>query len=115
MSFCTESDHLVCINPVWFKTMTLIAVFYNLAFYIVAIYAIAKAKEWIRVPTLIWAVILSIFLVTMISEQKWGEYRSKAFDKVVLPYAFFALIPWIIAARMWPEHPFTAASITKTE
>jgi len=87
--------------------MTTIAVSYNLPFYFVAIYAYARGIDAIRIPTLLWAVFLSTFLIAMIAEQKWGEYKSKAFDKLLVPYAIFVFVPWIVFARVWSKHPFT--------
>lgn len=104
---CIKADRLLCVNPVWFKTMTTFAVCYNLPYYFLALYAFIRGKEIIRIPSIIWAVIMTVFLWTMIAEQKYGIYPSQNFDEIFIPYVAFAIIPWIVVLRVIGSHPFT--------
>jgi hypothetical protein len=109
IEFCYKSDQLLCVNPVWFKVMTTIAVSYNLPYYFLALYAFLSGKEIIRTASLIWSIVMTIFLWTMIAEQKYGEYKSQDFDALFVPYVAFTIIPWFVFLRVLGPHPFTRA------
>ena len=110
---CDHADTLLCVNPVWFRTMCFLPVFVYLPFYFVGIYAFIFGKEWIRLPVYTWALLLSASLVVMTAEQKWGEYKSHNFDSLFWPYIAYIIIPWIYVIRICPKHPFSRKVVTE--
>ena len=103
-------DPLLIARPVFFKvTIWLDNLFYG-PFYAVAIYAFIKGKEWIRLPSLIWAVSLASGVIMILSEEAFGQYRTSHFALVAFANISWIIFPIIILVRFgMTEHPFTKA------
>jgi hypothetical protein len=101
-------DPLLLARPVWWKvTIWIDALFFG-PFYVVAIYAYWRGREWIRVPSLIYASVLITIVQVILSEEFWGPYRSPRLAIVLLANAPWLLFPIYILVRMVPQpHPFS--------
>ena len=101
-------DPLLIARPVFFKvTIWLDNLLYG-PFYAVAIYAFIKGKEWIRLPSLIWAVSMMSGVIMILSEEAFGQFRTSHFALVALANASWIVFPIIILFRFGlTEHPFT--------
>lgn len=101
-------DPLLMARPVFFKvTIWLDNLLYG-PFYAVAIYAFVKGKEWIRLPSVVYAVAMISGVIMILSEEAFGQYRTSHLALVVAANASWIIFPLIILARMWAtEHPFT--------
>ena len=101
-------DPLLIARPVFFKvTIWLDNLFYG-PFYAVAIYAFIKGKEWIRLPSLIWAVSMMSGVIMILSEEAFGQFRTSHFALVASANASWIIFPIIILIRFgMTEHPFT--------
>jgi len=101
-------DPLLIARPVSFKvTIWLDNLLYG-PFYLVAIYAYIKGKQSIRLPSIIYAVSMISGVITILSEEAFGQYRTPHLALVVTANASWIIFPLIILFRMGlTEHPFT--------
>ncbi len=101
-------DPLLMARPVFFKvTIWLDNLFYG-PFYLIAIYAYSKGKEWIRLPSIIYAVSMISGVIMILSEEAFGQYSTPHLAIVVAANASWIIFPLIILFRMGlNEHPFT--------
>lgn len=101
-------DPLQSLRPVWWKATIWLDVVLFGPFYITAIYAFIKGKEWIRIPTIIVMSILFTNVFIICSEEIFGHTSA-----INLPLVLFANAPWLLFPvfliwKMWKnEHPFT--------
>lgn len=107
-------DPLLMARPVFFKvTIWLDNLLYG-PFYLIAIYAYYKGKEWIRLPSIIYAVSMMSGVIMILSEEAFGQYHTSHLALVIAANASWIIFPLIILFRMGlNEHPFTrlAASV----
>jgi len=67
-----------------------------------------KGKEWIRLPSIIYAVSMISGVIMILSEEAFGQYRTSHLALVVFANASWIIFPLIILFRMGlNEHPFT--------
>ena len=101
-------DPLQWARPTWWKaTIWLDAVFFG-PYYLFAIYAFIKGKDWIRIPTIIYSSILFTNVFIIMSEEYWGPHATFAPFVVTLANAPWFLFPIFLVWKMWRhEHPFT--------
>jgi hypothetical protein len=87
-------DPLVIARPVWWKvTIWIDALFFG-PFYLMAIYAFLRGKEWIRIPSIIYASVMLTNVTIILSEEAFGPYRTPAFGIVFLTNLPWLLFPW---------------------
>jgi hypothetical protein len=105
-------DPVLMARPVWWKATIWIDALLFGPFYVFAIYAYIKGKEWIRIPSIIYASILWTNVFIIMSEEIWGPHATPQLGWVLLANGPWAIFPLIIIARMWRggEHPFTRAA-----
>ncbi len=102
-------DPVLLARPPWWKaTIWIDALFFG-PFYAVAIYAYIKGKEWIRIPSIIYASVLLTNVTIILSEEMFGPHATPQLPIVLLANAPWLLMPVYIIYRMWRyAHPFTA-------
>ena len=100
-------DPLQSARPVWWKaTIWLDAVIFG-PYYLFAIYAFIKGKNWIRIPTLVIMPILFTNVFIICSEEIWGPTHALNLPLVLLANAPWALFPIFLIWKMARnEHPF---------
>jgi hypothetical protein len=91
-------------------------------FYLVLIYAIARGREWIRLPTFFFAGMIVMNLVVYLAVGILGDaplfalacrqgsgfdYKSPNPLTSIAMNGFYPLVALLFAARMWRPHPFT--------
>ena len=108
-------DPLLLARPVWWKmTIWIDDLFYG-PFYIVAIYTFVKGKNWIRIPSVLYAGMLFATVVIILGEEKAGPSASPNFAVVLLANLPWLLFPLILAVRMFSSAtPFTRMSTDAT-
>jgi hypothetical protein len=101
-------DPLLMARPVFFKvTIWLDNLLYG-PFYLVAVYAYIKGKEWIRLPSIIWAVSMMSGVIMILSEEAFGQYRTPHLALVIAANISWIIFPLIVLFRFGVnEHPFT--------
>lgn len=111
MWWCELADPLLCANPLWFKVMCFVSPFVYAPLYLVAIYAMVRGLEWIRIPILITSGALFYTLSVILIEQAWGPYASHNVPLIFAAYFSYWLLPVFLTLRFaFSPHPFTTSS-----
>jgi hypothetical protein len=84
-----------------------IDVIWNGPFYVAAIYAITRAREWIRGPALVWCGSMTAAVLIILSEEYSGVHKAPHFGYVLALNLPWLLLPLGTLIRMAREHPFT--------
>jgi hypothetical protein len=100
---------LIARPPFWKATIWLDVLLFG-PFYAVALYAYWKGRDWIRLPSIIYATMLFTNVFIILFEEVAGQFASPQLAIVVALNLPWLLMPVAIIARMWrSEHPFTRA------
>ena len=73
-------------------------------FYVVAIYAYTKGKEWIRIPSIVYASVMITNVTIILFEEVLGPYASPSLGIVLLANASWIIFPLLIIWRMRNDH-----------
>lgn len=102
-------DPLLIARPVWWKMTIWIDALGFGPFYAVAIYAYLTGRDWIRLPSVIWASVMLTNVTIILSEEFSGPHATPHPVIVLLANLPWLLMPVAVIARMArSEHPFTA-------
>lgn len=109
-------DPLLMARPVWWRaTIWMDCVLFG-PFYLVAVYAFVKGKNWIRLPAVIYSTIMVTNVSIILSEEAWGPHASPALLAVIGANASWVIFPVLIVIRMWKsETPFARAEEKKDD
>lgn len=104
-------DPVLLARPPWWKaTIWIDALFFG-PFYLVATYAFVAGKDWIRLPSVIWAAVMLTNVTIILSEEMFGPYATPQLPVVLLANLAWLAMPILLIARMARrEHPFTVAA-----
>ncbi len=106
-SYGSTYDPLLMARPQWWKqTIWLDVLFYG-PFYAVSIYAFLRGREWIRVPALFYSGMMFADVFIILGEEIAGPYASPHLPVVLALNLPWLLLPILLTARLWQEHPFT--------
>jgi len=101
-------DPLLWARPAWYRATIWIDVLLFGPFYAAAIFAFARAREWIRVPSLIWAGLMFANVTIILFDELFGEHASPHPWIVIGSNASWLIVPIIMVWRMArTPHPFT--------
>lgn len=93
--------------PFWLMTIWIDVVFFG-PFYAVAIYAFLRGRDWIRLPSLFWAGMMTANVLIILMEERYGTYASPRFGIVLAANLPWLVVPAALIVRMaWRSHPFT--------
>ncbi len=84
-------DPVLLARPAWWKVTIWIDGLFFGPFYIVAIYAYIKGKEWIRIPSIIYASTLLTVVLVILGEEIGGTHTTPH-----LPIVLLANLPWLL-------------------
>ena len=103
-------DSVLWARPVWYQMTIWLDVLIFGPFYVVAIYAYTKGRDWIRVPSIVYASILFTNVFIILGEELAGPHAAPNFLPVFAANAPWLVFPVVIVARMARTvHPFTRA------
>lgn len=91
--------------PFWQMTMWIDVVFFG-PFYLAAIYAFIRGRNWIRVPALVWSGTMLANVLIILMEERYGLTPAPDFWTVVLFNLPWLAFPLLMIARMWRDRPF---------
>ena len=102
-------DPVLIARPAWWRaTIWIDAVFFG-PFYVFAIYAFAKGRNWIRLASIVWASVMLTNVFIILFEEVLGEHASPQLFRVFLANAAWVIFPIIVLLRMWRSvNPFAA-------
>ena len=101
-------DPLQRLRPMWWQATIWLDVILFGPFYLAAIYAFIKGKDWIRIPTFLIMSILFTNVFIILSEEIAGPTPALNLPLVLLANLPWLLFPVFLIRKMWrKEHPFT--------
>jgi len=107
--WCEVADPVFCHNPVWMKVMAWVSPFIYGPFYLFAIYAFIKGRNWIRVPGLMYGWGLFYTVSIIFAEEYMGEHPALNFPAVFWGNFPWWFIPFLLMIRLARPNPFTRA------
>jgi hypothetical protein len=79
-------------------------------FYAVAIYAVLRGRDWIRIPAVYWAGLMTANVLIILMEERYGIHATPRFAVVLAANLPWLLLPQAVLVRMLRSpHPFTRA------
>jgi hypothetical protein len=83
--------------PFWRMTIWIDVLFFG-PFYLAAIYAFVRGREWIRTPALVWSGMMTANVLIILMEERYGVYATPHFGVVLA-----SNLPWLLmpAAVIW--------------
>lgn len=103
-------DPALMARPPWWRATIWIDCLFFGPFYLLAIYAYTKGKEWIRIPSIVYASVMITNVAIILFEEIAGPYASPSLGTVLFANASWIIFPILIIWRMRDEkHPFTRA------
>ena len=108
--YAHDADPLFMSPPVWMRIVTGLSAFVYGPFYILLVYALLRGRNWIQLPAVIYATMISsitgiiVFGVEFFGEPEFQTRNAAKFLAFNLPYV---LIPLALLVRMRKPMPFT--------
>ena len=108
-SWYADADILFRNPPFWMRIVTGLSAFVYMPFYAVLVAALARGWNWIQLPSVIYATMIStitgiiVFGVEFFGEPEWRSPRPLKFLAFNIAYV---VIPLILLVRMWKPLPF---------
>lgn len=94
----------------WRATIWIDALFFG-PFYVYAIYAYVKGRNWIHFFSIIWASVMLTNVTIILFEEVRGDHASPHLGRVFLSNAAWLIFPVIVLWRMWRSvTPFTMSA-----
>jgi|ERR1041385_1010365 hypothetical protein len=92
-------DPLLIARPVWWRATIWIDVLLFGPFYVLAIYAFVKGKNWIKVPALVYSGMMLSNVIIILFEEAYGPSATPQFGIVLLLNLPWLLMPLFIIYR----------------
>lgn len=104
-------DPVLIARPVWWKvTIWWDSLLFG-PFYAFAVYAYIRGRNWIRIPSIIWASVMLSGVAVILAEELFGNYATPNRPIVLLANAPWVVIPLYILIRNSLRDPlFTSVS-----
>lgn len=101
-------DPLLVARPAWYRATIWLDVLVFGPYYAAAIWAFWKGRDWIRIPSVIWASMLFTNVFIILFDEWRGAHASPAPWVVTAANAAWAIVPLVVVWRMArSDHPFT--------
>ncbi len=102
-------DPLLFARPPWWRaTIWIDAVLFG-PYSVFAIYAFIKGRNWIRMPSIMYASIMLTNVTIIMSEEIWGPHATPHLAAVIGANASWIIVPLLILFRMRRD-PFPSYS-----
>jgi EXPERA (EXPanded EBP superfamily) len=104
-------DPLLLARPAWYRATIWIDVLGFGPFYAVALYAWARGRDWIRIPSIVWASVMATNVFIILFDELRGVHATPHPAAVVAANAAWLVVPFVVVWRVArSEHPFTEAA-----
>jgi hypothetical protein len=100
-------DPLLMARPAFWRMTIWIDVIYFGPFYLAAIYAFIRGRNWIRVPALVWSGLMLANVLIILMEERFGITPAPDFGVVVAANATWLIMPFAMMWRMRRDQPFS--------
>jgi hypothetical protein len=107
-------DPLLLARPAWYRATIWLDVLAFGPFYVAALYAFVRGREWIRIPSLIWASMLFTNVVIILFDELKGIHASPAPAVVVAANAPWLVVPLVVIWRVGRASPLFAREAAAT-
>lgn len=104
--FALKHDPVLLAREAWFRSLIWIDALFFGPFYAAAVYAYARGREWIRLPSIMWASMMMSHVFTVLFEEMVGAHAAPDPMLVLATNAPWALVPPLVVWRMWRPNPF---------
>jgi EXPERA (EXPanded EBP superfamily) len=102
----TYDPLLMARPPFWQATMWIDVLLFG-PFYLFAIYAFIRGRDWIRVPALVWSGMMMSNVLIILLDERYGVTPAPNFTLVVGFNLPWLLLPLAVIWRMRRDHPFS--------
>ena len=92
--------------PFWRMTIWIDVLFFG-PFYLCAIYAFVRGRDWIRLPAVFWSGLMTANVLIILMEERYGTHATPHWGVVLAANLPWLLFPIAMLVRMRREHPFT--------
>jgi len=100
-------DPLLMARPAFWRMTIWIDVIWNGPFYLCAIYAIGRGRDWIRTPALVWCGSMTAVVLIILAEEYDGVHAAPDFGIILALNLPWLLLPLLTLIRVARNHPFT--------
>eukprot|EP00830_Metopus_es_P021908 TRINITY_DN941_c0_g2_i5.p1 TRINITY_DN941_c0_g2~~TRINITY_DN941_c0_g2_i5.p1 ORF type:complete len:234 (-),score=41.01 TRINITY_DN941_c0_g2_i5:14-715(-) len=101
-------DPVLLARPVWWRATIWLDVFLFGPYYVFALYAFIRGRDWIKVPSFVYSGILFANVAIIMMEEMCGPNKTHSPTAVWIANLPWLLFPLFIIARMWLyKHPFS--------
>jgi hypothetical protein len=108
-------DPLLWARPAWYRATIWIDALLFGPFYAAAIYAYARGREWIRLPSMVWAGLMFANVTIILFDELLGAYASPHPFVVLGANASWIVVPVLVVWRMASrQHPFSEEVASST-
>jgi hypothetical protein len=109
-------DPLLWARPAWYRATIWLDVLIFGPFYAAAVYAYARGREWIRLPSILWAGLMLANVTIILFDEFLGVHASPHPFIVLAANACWLVFPILVVWRMArQEHPFVEELVMPTE
>jgi hypothetical protein len=101
-------DPLLWARPAWYRATIWLDVLFFGPFYVAALYAYSRGRDWIRMPSVIWAAMMLTNVFIILFDEINGTHATPRPLVVAVANASWLLVPLAVLWRVvLHEHPFT--------
>jgi hypothetical protein len=101
-------DPLLWARPAWYRATIWLDVLAFGPFYVAAIVAFVRGRDWIRIPAVIWGSVMFTNVFIILFDELWGIHATPAPLVVVAANLAWLLMPFAVGWRVLRSlHPFT--------
>jgi hypothetical protein len=104
--WCENVDPILLHNDYLVKYLTILSPFIFAPFYLIGIYAIYNKKQWIRIPMIIFSLVLFFDINYFFYQALFGIEKTKNLLLFTLGYGYYQIFPLILIYRFWPKNVF---------
>lgn len=106
-SYGETYDPLLLARPPFWRMTIWIDVLLFGPFYLFAIAAFVRGRDWIRTPALVWSGMMLANVLIILMEERYGQWATPRFGVVLALNTPWLLFPLATIWRMRRQHPFT--------
>ena len=104
--YSQQYDPLVGANPLWLRIMSSVSAFVMGPFYIYLVHGFLKQRNAIRIPSIVYAVVMLYSMLVHTAVELLGDLRPPNLIVFALVYAIYFVAPVLLVIRMRDRLPF---------